>query len=114
MKERFVALAAAGILAAGFIIPAATPAYAGEETGLSTTDATSVATGDATGSSAPASVVATPDPAPSGTADAAAEPVVKLEILKREAGDPEPLPHGHAASHHPGPRPYRGRPTPTR
>src|SRR5688572_16536895 len=83
VKERFVALAAAGILAAGFIIPAATPAYAGDETGLSTTDATSVATGDATGSSAPASVVATPDPAPSGTADAAAEPVVKLEILKR-------------------------------
>ena len=89
MKERFVALAAAGILAAGFIIPAATPAYAGDATGLSTTDTTSVATGDATGSSAPASVPATPDPAPSGTADAAAEPVVKLEILKREAGDPE-------------------------
>mgnify|MGYP006190158273 CR=1 FL=1 len=85
MKERFVALAAAGILAAGFIIPATTPAYAGEQaTGLSTTGTTSAATDDATGGSAPASVLATPDPAPSGAADAAAEAVVKLEILKRE------------------------------
>ncbi|SDQ27526.1 hypothetical protein [Arthrobacter crystallopoietes] len=90
MKERLAALAAAGMLTAGFIIPGATPAYAGEQvTGLSTTDTTSVATDNAPGGSAPASVLATPDPAPSGAADAAAEPVVKLEILTREPGDPE-------------------------